>query len=66
LLTVRYRGARELHKNGHRLEFRVEFFNALNHAQFNLPNATVNSPSFGTLFRAKDARQVQFGLKLYY
>lgn len=51
---------------GHRLEFRVELFNALNHAQFNLPNLTVNSPSFGTLFRAKDARQIQFGAKFYY
>jgi hypothetical protein len=50
----------------HRAEFRVEFFNALNHAQFALPNTTVNSSSFGTITRAKDGRQIQFGLKLYY
>jgi hypothetical protein len=50
----------------HRVEFRVEFFNAFNHAAFNIPNATVNSPSFGTLFSSNPARQVQFGLKLYY
>jgi len=50
----------------HRTEFRVEFFNALNHAQFALPNTTVNSSAFGTITRAKDGRQIQFGLKLYY
>jgi hypothetical protein len=51
---------------GRRVEFRTEFFNALNQANFHIPNTTVNSPQFGSLTRAKDARQIQFGLKLYY
>lgn len=50
----------------HRLEFRTEFFNAFNHGQFFLPNSTVNSPQFGAIERARDARQIQFGLKFYY
>jgi hypothetical protein len=49
-----------------RVEFRAEFFNAFNHPNYNLPNATVNSAAFGTIDQAKDARQIQFGLKLYY
>jgi len=51
---------------GHRLEFRAEFFNAFNHPMFNLPNSTVNNAAYGTIQSAKDARQIQFGLKLYY
>jgi len=49
-----------------RTEFRAEFFNLFNHPNFNLPNGTVNSPAFGTITQAKDARQIQLGLKLYF
>ena len=53
-------------RENRKLEFRAELFNAFNHAYFTLPNLTVNSPSFGTVASANPARQIQFGLKLYY
>jgi hypothetical protein len=48
------------------VQFRAEFFNAWNHPQFLLPNVNLSSPAFGTITAAKDGRQVQLGLKLYY
>ena len=50
----------------HSIDFRVEFFNAFNHPGFNLPSYRVNSRQFGTLTRAREARQIQFGLKINY
>jgi len=49
-----------------RVQFRVEFFNAFNHPQFQLPNPTADSPQFGKIFSAGPARQIQFGLKVEY
>ena len=50
-----------------RLEFRSEFFNVLNHPNFGLPNATVNSPQFGTVGRTSTtSRQIQFGVRFQY
>lgn len=46
------------------LEFRAEFFNAFNHAQFNAPDLTVESAFFGQIRSARDARISQLGLKL--
>jgi hypothetical protein len=48
------------------LQFRAEFFNAFNHPNFYIPVLEVTSPAFGSLNRAVDGRQMQFGLKLYY
>jgi hypothetical protein len=57
------------------VEFRSEFFNIANHANFlfaapgpqNSNNATVlGTPSFGYVTAARAPRQIQFGLKLYY
>lgn len=46
------------------LQFRAEFFNALNHTNFEAPNADVSSAAFGTISSAFDPRQIQLGLKL--
>ncbi|MGD1155419.1 MAG: carboxypeptidase-like regulatory domain-containing protein [Terriglobia bacterium] len=46
------------------LQFRTEFFNAWNHAQFENPDSTVGDANFGQVTQARDAREIQFGLKL--
>ena len=54
-----------------RMQFRAEFFNAFNHAQFDMPNATTidnnaQNPAFGVVTAAERPRVVQFALKLNY
>jgi hypothetical protein len=65
-----------------RMEFRSEFFNILNHPNFNAPNfggngvvaiggsGNFNDPHFGEIGSTRDApndpRQIQFALKLYF
>jgi hypothetical protein len=50
-----------------RLDFRGEFFNMLNEAQFLFPGATVNQPTAGIISQtATSARQIQFGLKFIF
>jgi hypothetical protein len=50
-----------------RVEFRVEFFNLFNHTQFFNPlGDTQEGEDFGRILRAKDPRQVQFALKLFF
>ncbi|MGH9555774.1 MAG: carboxypeptidase regulatory-like domain-containing protein [Terriglobales bacterium] len=50
-----------------RLEFRAEFFNMWNRTQFFNPDGNItNGSEFGTVKRAKDPRQIQFALKLFF
>jgi len=57
-----------------RLQFRAEAFNALNTANYRLPNTTFTpdaqgrnaNPNFGVITAARDARIVQLGLKLLF
>jgi hypothetical protein len=51
------------------LEFRVEAFNALNHAQFfgaASVNGNISSPSFGQVVSANSPRVVQLAVKLHF
>lgn len=57
-----------LHKNfvireSFQAQFRAEFFNLFNHPNFATPQASFESPTFGRVSRALDARIIQFGLR---
>jgi hypothetical protein len=46
------------------LQFRMEFYNLFNHAQYNLPDNNRNSATFGQIFSSSvPGRILQFGLK---
>jgi hypothetical protein len=50
-----------------RLEFRGEFFNIVNHAQFVVPDGNISDGGdFGRVMQARDPRLIQFALKLYF
>ncbi len=49
-----------------RLEFRAEFFNVFNKTNFQPANGQRNATAFGTISSTFPARQIQFGLKLYF
>ena len=48
------------------LQFRAEAFNALNRANFDLPDATFGSGTFGRVLSAGAPRHIQLGLKLLF
>jgi len=52
--------------SGSSLEFRLEIFNLLNRANFDVPNRIAFTPNFGRIFSAENPRQLQFGLKLLF
>jgi hypothetical protein len=54
-------------REGARLEFRAEAYNAFNHPQFSGPNSTVNTGNFGAITsQANSPRQVQLAVKFYW
>jgi hypothetical protein len=49
------------------LQFRSEFFNVLNRANFGLPNGSIGSTAQGTITSViTNARQIQFALRLHW
>jgi outer membrane receptor protein involved in Fe transport len=50
-------------REGHRLQFRAEFFNLPNRANLGLPNNNLQSPQFGQITSAGSPRVIQFALK---
>ena len=47
-------------------EFRAEWFNIFNHAQFQTPNGNINSGAFGLVTGANAARIGQLAVKFYF
>ena len=45
-------------------QFRGEFFNSLNHTNFQLPNNTIATANFGKLVGANSPRQIQLAVRL--
>ncbi len=48
------------------IQLRFEFFNAFNRANFDNPVRSFDSPLFGRLTSAANAREVQFGIKILF
>jgi hypothetical protein len=54
-------------REGSKLQFRAESFNAFNHVQFAAPNTTVDGGAFGEISsQANSPRILQLALKLYF
>ncbi len=49
-----------------RLQFRAEFYNLFNQANFYAPDSTVGDTNFGVINAAFPGRSIQFGIKLYW
>jgi hypothetical protein len=47
-------------------QFRTEFFNAFNRANFDPPDVRAESTGFGQILSARNARIIQFALKYYF
>ena len=48
------------------LNFRAEFFNILNKANFGYPNTSIGGLTAGTITSVGPARQIQFALRLHW
>jgi hypothetical protein len=53
-------------KESKTLQFRAEFFNAFNHAQFNNPDGVINHSTFGVVTSAQPARIGQLAVKFMF
>ncbi len=51
---------------GTRMEFRAEFYNLFNHAQFLQPDGNITDSTFGQVLSVRDPRLIQFALKLIF
>jgi hypothetical protein len=49
--------------SGNLLEFRVQLFNAFNNTNFSVPNSAFGTSSFGKIFGAGRAREIEIALK---
>src|SRR5262249_20859439 len=49
-----------------KIEFRADFFNVFNHANFGFPVTTLTSGAFGTISSAAEPRDIQLGLKIVF
>jgi hypothetical protein len=47
-------------------QFRGELFNAFNHPEFGTPGSSFGAPGFGVVASAREARQVQLGIRLLF
>jgi hypothetical protein len=46
------------------MQFRAEFFNLFNHAQFREPDTSITSGTFGQISQTYDPRIIQLALRL--
>jgi len=53
-------------RQGIRVQFRGELFNAVNHTNFGLPGRVLGNPDFGVVDTAGPAPRVQLGLRLIF
>jgi hypothetical protein len=50
-----------------KLEFRTDFFNALNHQSLGVPDTTLTDATFGQILStAQTEREIQFALKILF
>jgi hypothetical protein len=49
-----------------KLQFRLDCYNSLNHANFDLPGRIFGAANFGVITSAEDPRELQFALKLMF
>ena len=47
-------------------EFRADFFNIMNHANWNAPSTAVNSTTYGQITGFGSPRLIQMALKVYF